>query len=78
MELEKVNCNGGKESKPVLSGVTSFEADSSPPFSPSCVPSSAISTGSLGGSVISGGGGDGGVPLIGTAEYLASPGLIFS
>ncbi len=77
MDLAKVNCNGGKESKPVLSGVTSFEAAGSPPFSPSCVPSSALSIGSLGGSAFSGNGGDGGLPLNGTAEYFASPGLSF-
>lgn len=77
MDLAKVISNGGKESKTVLSGVTSFEAAGSPHFSPSCVPSSALSTGSLGGSAFSGRGGDGGLSLNGTFEYLASPGVSF-
>lgn len=78
MDLAKVNFNGGKESKPVLSGVTSFETAGSPPVSPSCVATSALLTGSPGGTTFSGGGGDGGLLIIGTDENFVSPGVIFS
>lgn len=67
---------GDKESKPVLSGVTSFEAAGSPPFPPSSGAFSALPTDSPAGTTFSGGGGDGGLPIIGTDENFASERVI--